>query len=97
MQSIFTDVGKLSLQGLPHSAVIPFTTGQTGSPLTATSWLTVDGEAHYALASPAGGITLVTLPPYDSEGEENLTDLLLVTSDLFWSLLLTDLLFSVLI
>lgn len=75
MQSIFTDVGKLSLQGLPHSAVIPFTTGQTGSPLTATSWLTVDGEAHYALASPAGGITLVTLPPYDSEGKENQTDL----------------------
>lgn len=75
MQSIFTDVGKLSLQGLPHSAVIPFTTGQTGSPLTATSWLTVDGEAHYALASPAGGITLVTLPPYDSEGDVSVVEL----------------------
>lgn len=72
MQSIFTDVGKLSLQGLPHSAVIPSATGQTGSPLAATSWLTADGEAHYALASPAGGITLVTLPPHDCDGKEDL-------------------------
>lgn len=71
MQSIFTDVGKLSLQDPSHSAIIPSTTGQTGSPITATAWLSQSGEAHYALASPAGGITMVTLPPYGTQGRDD--------------------------
>lgn len=70
MQSIFTDVGKLSLQDPSHSAVIPSSVGQTGSPSTSTSWLSQSGEAHYALASPAGGIMVVTLPPHDTQGKE---------------------------
>lgn len=73
MQSIFTDVGKLSLQDPSHSAIIPSTTGQTGSPITATAWLSQSGEAHYALASPAGGITMVTLPPYGTQGRDDLS------------------------
>ncbi|TKS72896.1 Nuclear pore complex protein [Collichthys lucidus] len=67
MQSIFTDVGKLSLQEPSHSAVIPSSVGQTGSPSTSTAWLSQSGEAHYALASPAGGIMVVTLPPHNTQ------------------------------
>lgn len=73
MQSIFTDVGKLSLQDPSHSAVIPSTAGQTASPNTSTSWLSQSGEAHYALASPAGGITVVTLPPHGTQGKHHVT------------------------
>lgn len=73
MQSIFTDVGKLSLQEPSHSAVIPSSVGQTGSPSTSTSWLSQSGEAHYALASPAGGIMVVTLPPHNTHGEVRLS------------------------
>ncbi|TKS72889.1 Nuclear pore complex protein [Collichthys lucidus] len=72
MQSIFTDVGKLSLQEPSHSAVIPSSVGQTGSPSTSTAWLSQSGEAHYALASPAGGIMVVTLPPHTQALHEDL-------------------------
>ncbi|XP_038561724.1 nuclear pore complex protein Nup160 [Micropterus salmoides] len=75
MQSIFTDVGKLSLQDPSHSAVIPGPVGQTGSPSSATAWLSQSGEAHYALASPAGGITVVTLPPHDTQGSVSVLEL----------------------
>lgn len=70
MQSIFTDVGKLSLQDPAHSALIPSSAGTTASPGTSFAWLSYHGDAHFALASPAGGITVVTLPPPDSQGEE---------------------------
>lgn len=69
MQSIFTDVGKLSLHDSTHSAAIPSSVTQTGCPCTSTSWLSQSGEAHYALAPPAGGIVVVTLPPHDTPGE----------------------------
>lgn len=69
MQSIFTDVGKLGLQEWPHSAVIPSLPGLSGSLSAAAAWLSFQGEAHFALASPAGGITVVTLPPHDTQGE----------------------------
>lgn len=72
MQSIFTDVGKLSLQDSSHSAIIPSSVGQTGSPTTSTAWLSQFGEVHYALASPAGGIMVVTLPPHDTPGKDHL-------------------------
>ncbi|TMS01076.1 nuclear pore complex protein Nup160 [Larimichthys crocea] len=75
MQSIFTDVGKLSLQEPSHSAVIPSSVGQTGSPSTSTSWLSQSGEAHYALASPAGGIMVVTLPPHNTHGGVSVLEL----------------------
>lgn len=69
MQSIFTDVGKLSLQDPSHSAIIPNLVGHAGSPSTSTAWLSHQGEAHYALASPDGGIMVVTLPPHDTQGK----------------------------
>lgn len=69
MQSIFTDVMKLSVQDSSHSAVIPSSVVQTGSPITSTAWLSQSGAAHYALASPAGGIMVVTLPPHDTQGD----------------------------
>lgn len=72
MQSIFTDVGKLSLLDPSHSAIIPSSLGQTGSPITSTAWLSQSGEAHYALASPAGGIMVVTLSPHDTQGKDHL-------------------------
>lgn len=72
MQSIFTDVGKQSLQDPSNSAVVPSLVGQMGCPITSTAWLSQSGEAHYALASPAGGIVIVTLPPHDAQGREHL-------------------------
>uniref|UniRef100_A0A8D3DJM7 Nuclear pore complex protein Nup160 n=1 Tax=Scophthalmus maximus TaxID=52904 RepID=A0A8D3DJM7_SCOMX len=75
MQSVFTDVGKLSLQDPSHSAVVPGSAGQTGSPITSTAWLSQRGEAHYALASPAGGIMVLTLPPHDTQGSVSMVDL----------------------
>lgn len=72
MQSIFTDVGKQSLQDPSNSAVLPGFVGQAGSPLTSTAWLSQSGEGHYALASPAGGIVILTLPPHDAQGGERL-------------------------
>lgn len=73
MQSIFTDVGKQSLQDPSNSAVVPSFVGQQGCPITSTAWLSQSGEGHYALASPAGGIVIVTLPPHDTQGSERLT------------------------
>ncbi|KAM9854925.1 nuclear pore complex protein Nup160 [Aulostomus maculatus] len=71
MQSIFTDVGKLNLQDAAHSAIIPsmpHTGSHPGSPNAAAAWLTHEGGAHYALASPTGGIVIVTLPPQGTPG-----------------------------
>ncbi|XP_069384946.1 nuclear pore complex protein Nup160 isoform X2 [Paralichthys olivaceus] len=68
MQSVLTDVGKLSLQDPSQSATIPSSVVQTGSPSSCTAWLSHQGEAHYALASSAGGIVVVTLPPHDTPG-----------------------------
>uniref|UniRef100_A0A3Q4I347 Nucleoporin 160 n=1 Tax=Neolamprologus brichardi TaxID=32507 RepID=A0A3Q4I347_NEOBR len=75
MQSIFTDVGKLSLQDPAHSALIPSSAGTTASPGTSFAWLSYHGDAHFALASPAGGITVVTLPPPDSQGNVSVLEL----------------------
>ncbi|KAL6106123.1 nup160 [Pungitius sinensis] len=75
MQSIFTDVGKLSLHEPSHSALIPSVLGQNGSPSTSTAWLSESGEAHYALASPAGGIRVVSLPPLGTQGSVSVVEL----------------------
>jgi len=69
MQSIFTDVGKLGLQDPTHSAIIPGAVGHTGGPSAVAAWLSFQGDAHFALASPDGGITVVTLPPQDAQGQ----------------------------
>uniref|UniRef100_A0A3Q3EQK3 Nucleoporin 160 n=1 Tax=Labrus bergylta TaxID=56723 RepID=A0A3Q3EQK3_9LABR len=53
MQSVFTDVGKLSLQDSAHSAIIPSSAGLTGSPFTSTAWLS---------------IMVVTLPSHNTPG-----------------------------
>uniref|UniRef100_A0A671XS55 Nucleoporin 160 n=1 Tax=Sparus aurata TaxID=8175 RepID=A0A671XS55_SPAAU len=84
MQSIFTDVMKLSVQDSSHSAVIPSSVVQTGSPITSTAWLSQSGEAHYALASPAGGIMVVTLPPHDTQGSVSVLEL--KRSSMMWRL-----------
>lgn len=73
MQSIFTDVGKLNLQDWPNSAVIPNVPGLSGSLSTSAAWLSLQGEAHFALASPSGGIAVVTLPRHDTQGEDQLS------------------------
>ncbi|KAK0152332.1 Nuclear pore complex protein Nup160 [Merluccius polli] len=75
MQSVFTDVGKLSLQDPAHSAVIPTPAGQTTTPCASTAWLSRQGEAHYALTSPAGGILILTLPPNDTQGGMSMVEL----------------------
>uniref|UniRef100_A0A3Q2CWA9 Nucleoporin 160 n=1 Tax=Cyprinodon variegatus TaxID=28743 RepID=A0A3Q2CWA9_CYPVA len=67
MQSIFTDVMKLDLQDSAHCALIPGLAGHTAVPGAVVAWLNFHGEAHFALASPAGGITVVTLPPHDTQ------------------------------
>lgn len=75
MQSIFTDVGKMSLQDPAHSAVIPSPVGQTVGPTASAAWLSHQGEAHYALASPAGGILVVTLPQHDTKASLTILEL----------------------
>nr|XP_015820477.2 nuclear pore complex protein Nup160 [Nothobranchius furzeri] len=75
MQSIFTDLMKLDLQDPAHHAVIPGCAGHTASAGVAAAWLSFHGDAHFALASPAGGITIVTLPPQDSQGGVSVLDL----------------------
>ncbi|XP_035864192.1 uncharacterized protein LOC116045085 [Sander lucioperca] len=71
MQSIFTDVGKLTLQDAAHSAVIPGSL----SPSTSTAWLSQSGETHYALAAPAGGIVVLSLPPHGTQGSMSVVEL----------------------
>uniref|UniRef100_A0A1A7YTS7 Nucleoporin 160kDa n=1 Tax=Iconisemion striatum TaxID=60296 RepID=A0A1A7YTS7_9TELE len=75
MQSIFTDLMKLDLHDPAHHAVIPNCAGHTASAGAAAAWLSFHGDAHFALASPAGGITVVTLPPQDSQGGMSVLDL----------------------
>ncbi|CAB1322805.1 unnamed protein product [Coregonus sp. 'balchen'] len=75
MQSIFTDLGKMSLQDPSHSAVIPSPVGQTAGPTASAAWLSHQGEAHYALASPAGGILVITLPPHDTQASVTILEL----------------------
>ncbi|XP_046890933.1 nuclear pore complex protein Nup160 [Hypomesus transpacificus] len=80
MQSIFTDMGKLSLQDPAHSAVIPSGVagggaGHAATPSTSAAWLGQQGEAHYALAMPTGGIMIVTLPSADSQDAVSVLEL----------------------
>ncbi|XP_062856315.1 nuclear pore complex protein Nup160 isoform X2 [Trichomycterus rosablanca] len=71
MQSVFTDVGKISVQ----DAVQSFTLSFPHSPVTSTAWLSTHGHAHFALATPTGGITMVTLPPHDQQGSVSVLEL----------------------
>ncbi|KAM9352421.1 nuclear pore complex protein Nup160 [Symphorus nematophorus] len=76
MQSIFTDVMKLSLEDASHSALVPQSSvGQTGCPITSTAWLSQSGDAHFALSPPAGGIMVLTLPPHDTSGGVSVLEL----------------------
>ncbi|CAB1313483.1 unnamed protein product [Coregonus sp. 'balchen'] len=72
---MYRNVGKLSLQDPAHSAVIPSPVGQTAGPTASAAWLSHQGEAHYALASPAGGILVITLPPHDTQGSVTVLEL----------------------
>uniref|UniRef100_A0A3B3XRY5 Nucleoporin 160 n=1 Tax=Poecilia mexicana TaxID=48701 RepID=A0A3B3XRY5_9TELE len=75
MQSVFTDVMKLDLQDPAHCAVIPGWAGHTAIPGAVTAWLSFPGDAHFALAAPTGGITVVTLPPHNSQGGVSVVEL----------------------
>ncbi|XP_061780964.2 nuclear pore complex protein Nup160 [Nerophis lumbriciformis] len=75
MQSIFTDVAKLNLQDACHSAAIPSALTPAGSVGAATAWLTHQGDANYALASPAGGIMVITLPAHGAQGGVTVVEL----------------------
>ncbi|KAM4554114.1 nuclear pore complex protein Nup160 [Fundulus diaphanus] len=75
MQSIFTDVMKLDLQDPASCAVIPGWAGHAAVPGAVAAWLSFHGDAHFALGSPAGGITVVTLPPHDSQGSASVVEL----------------------
>lgn len=65
MQSVFTDVGKVCVQ----DAVQSFTMSFAQNPVTSSAWLSTHGHAHFALATPSGGITIVTLSPHDQQGK----------------------------
>uniref|UniRef100_A0A3B1IPV2 Nucleoporin 160 n=1 Tax=Astyanax mexicanus TaxID=7994 RepID=A0A3B1IPV2_ASTMX len=69
MQSVFTDVGKLSVQDESHSFILP------QSPTASAAWISPNGHAHFALSPPTGGITVVTLPPHDQQGSASLLEL----------------------
>ncbi|KAI4883556.1 hypothetical protein NFI96_023353 [Prochilodus magdalenae] len=69
MQSVFTDVGKLSVQDEAHSFILP------QSPTASAAWISPNGHAHFALAPPTGGVTVVTLPPHDQQGSASLLEL----------------------
>uniref|UniRef100_A0A8C1TAD7 Nucleoporin 160 n=1 Tax=Cyprinus carpio TaxID=7962 RepID=A0A8C1TAD7_CYPCA len=76
MQSIFTDIGKLNLNEPAHSYVLPFAQGtQTSAPSTSAAWISHQGEALFALASPSGAITVVTLPAHDQDGTVSILEL----------------------
>ncbi|RXN36925.1 nuclear pore complex Nup160 [Labeo rohita] len=76
MQSIFTDIGKLNLNEPAHSYVLPFAQGtQATAPSTSAAWISHEGEALFALASPSGGITVVTLPAHDQDGTVSVLEL----------------------
>ncbi|KAM9753667.1 nuclear pore complex protein Nup160-like [Menidia menidia] len=69
LQSVFTDVGRLGLEDPAHSAPLPPSAGLTVGPGATAAWLSPQGHAHFAVASPAGGVVLLTLPPQDAKGE----------------------------
>ncbi|XP_053538114.1 nuclear pore complex protein Nup160 [Ictalurus punctatus] len=71
MQSVFTDVGKVCVQDAVHSFTLSF----TQSPVTSSTWLSTHGHALFALATPTGGITIVTLPPCDQQGSLSVMEL----------------------
>ncbi|XP_060784508.1 nuclear pore complex protein Nup160 isoform X1 [Neoarius graeffei] len=71
MQSVFTDVGKVCVQDAVHSFTLSFTQNL----VTSSAWLNTHGHAHFALATPAGGITIVTLPPHDEQGSLSVMEL----------------------
>ncbi|XP_039512656.1 nuclear pore complex protein Nup160 isoform X2 [Pimephales promelas] len=76
MQSIFTDIGKLNLNEPAHSYVLPFAQGtHSTSPSTSAAWISHQGEALFALASPSGSIIIVTLPPHDQDGAVSILEL----------------------
>uniref|UniRef100_A0A8C1LB86 Nucleoporin 160 n=1 Tax=Cyprinus carpio TaxID=7962 RepID=A0A8C1LB86_CYPCA len=76
MQSIFTDIGKLNLNEPAHSYVLPFVQGTPATaPSTSAAWISHQGEAVFTLASPSGGITVVTLPAHDQDGTVSILEL----------------------
>uniref|UniRef100_A0A671P196 Nuclear pore complex protein Nup160-like n=1 Tax=Sinocyclocheilus anshuiensis TaxID=1608454 RepID=A0A671P196_9TELE len=76
MQSIFTDIGKLNLNEPAHSYVLPFAQAVPASaPSTSAAWISHQGEAVFALASPSGSITAVTLPAHDQDGTVSIQEL----------------------
>ncbi|KAM9816490.1 nuclear pore complex protein Nup160-like [Syngnathus typhle] len=70
IQSVLTDVIKLNLDDSCCSAAIPAPlTPAGGAAGVSAVWLTQHGDANYALASPAGGVVVVTQPAKARQGE----------------------------
>lgn len=75
MQSIFTDVMKVDLADPDHCVLLASSAPQIGTPCTSSVWISSRGDAHFALATSAGGITVVTLPPPHSPGSVSVQEL----------------------
>uniref|UniRef100_A0A8C1L9U3 Nucleoporin 160 n=1 Tax=Cyprinus carpio TaxID=7962 RepID=A0A8C1L9U3_CYPCA len=61
---------------LTHSYVLPFVQGTPATaPSTSAAWISHQGEAVFTLASPSGGITVVTLPAHDQDGTVSILEL----------------------
>ncbi|MBN3303741.1 NU160 protein, partial [Amia calva] len=75
MQSIFTDVGKLNLRDPSTYFVIPAVPGQVPPSSASAAWVSGDGEAHFAVASVAGGMLIVRLPAHDVQGSVSVLEL----------------------
>ncbi|XP_077374049.1 nuclear pore complex protein Nup160 [Festucalex cinctus] len=68
MRSVLTDVAKMDLEDACQGAAIPAALTPAGGAAGASAaWLTRRGDANYALASPAGGVAVVTLPALKGE------------------------------
>ncbi|KAM4617495.1 nuclear pore complex protein Nup160 [Discoglossus pictus] len=75
MQSIFTDIGKMSYRDASNSYVIPAIPGRAQNSSASAAWLSSDGEALFAFPSTSGGICVVKMPPFDVDGAVSVVEL----------------------
>ncbi|CAH2326036.1 Hypothetical predicted protein [Pelobates cultripes] len=68
MPSVFTDIMRANVRDSSNSYVIPAVPGRAQNSTASTAWVSSDGEALFAVPSTAGGILIIKLPPYGSDG-----------------------------
>ncbi|XP_072278003.1 nuclear pore complex protein Nup160 [Pyxicephalus adspersus] len=68
LQSIFTDIGRINYKDPTNTYVIPAQPGRAQSSNASTAWLSSEGEALFALPSSSGGILVVKMPHFDTDG-----------------------------